>query len=137
MPLYFYSLSLFSLFKRQAANDILVSRQVSQEQVKEAIQTYHKQYNYLLDPHSAVGAHAIKTLYAEKPEAQFILLCTASPEKFKETVEEVIGQSLNLELYKKLEQMPKVSLPMNVGDDWEETLRKKVEEISNKTQSCQ
>lgn len=103
--------------------------------MKEAIRVYHKHHGYLLDPHSAVGAHAIKQFASENPDSAFILLCTASPEKFKETVEEVIGQSLDLKLYQSLELLPKVSQPMNAGKNWEEILRRRVEEIANKNSS--
>lgn len=118
----------------KATKDFLVSKTVHQQEVKEAIRHYHKIFGYLLDPHSAVGAHVVHS-YSQNPEfasSSLILLCTASPEKFRETVEAIVGLNLNLVLYNKLELLDRFVKPMSKKENWEELLRSKIVEITNK-----
>lgn len=58
----------------------------------EAIRAVYQQFNYILDPHAAVGYGALKSLL--KKDEKGILLATAHPVKFPETVEKIIEKSL-------------------------------------------
>ncbi len=58
----------------------------------EAIRSVYQQYNYILDPHAAVGYSAMKSLL--KKGEKGILLATAHPVKFPETVEKIIEKPL-------------------------------------------
>lgn len=58
----------------------------------EAIRSVYQQYNYILDPHAAVGYSALKSLL--KKDEKGILLATAHPVKFPETVEKIIGKPI-------------------------------------------
>ena len=49
------------------------------------------QAEYLLDPHTAVGVRAARSLLAECPETPVVALATAHPAKFPEAVERATG----------------------------------------------
>lgn len=121
----------YLLFQRSAAKLVLTSQSVSQNQVRNAIQHYYSEYDYILDPHSAVGAHVMQEKSRAHPTDNYILLCTASPHKFKETVDSILGKDLHLTLYQDLESLPKFCKYMREGEDWEEKLRKEVETITS------
>ncbi|MEP6674953.1 MAG: threonine synthase, partial [Ferruginibacter sp.] len=53
-----------------------------------------KKNNYILDPHGAVGYNALQKI--KTPGEAGIFLETASPAKFRESVEPVIGQQIPL-----------------------------------------
>ncbi|HKI44957.1 MAG TPA: threonine synthase [Balneolales bacterium] len=88
------------------------------DQTRDAIQWVHQQTGYVLDPHTAVGYLASeeyrKTTGDE--ESSIILVSTAHPAKFRDTVESVIGESIAMpkQLQECMEK-PKQAIPMN-GD---------------------
>jgi threonine synthase len=67
---------------------------VSDEQTQEAIAEAFQLYHYTLDPHGAVAYCALKQYLEANPSQKGILLETAHPVKFPETVEEMIGQKI-------------------------------------------
>ena len=69
--------------------DVFSSYSVSQDEVKAIISSFYKDYNIVIDPHTAVGLCS-----AQKCEQEFdikIFLATAHPAKFNDTVSEIIG----------------------------------------------
>ncbi len=81
-----YELSKEIITKMQ---DVFSSYSVSQDEVKEIISSFYKDYNIVIDPHTAVGLGS-----AQKCEQEFdikISLATAHPAKFNDTVSEIIG----------------------------------------------
>jgi len=71
-----------------------VSSSVSEEETLQTIRDYHERYDYLIDPHTAVGVHAAhKFVDAERP---MICLATAHPAKFGEAVLRAIGREPEL-----------------------------------------
>ena len=71
-----------------------VSCSVSEEETLQTIRDYHERYDYLIDPHTAVGVHAAhKFVDAERP---MICLATAHPAKFGEAVLRAIGREPEL-----------------------------------------
>ena len=60
---------------------------ISDKQTKETIALVYKNHNYLLDPHGAVAYTALNQWLNEKPKQKGIVLATAHPVKFLETVE--------------------------------------------------
>tara|TARA_B100000614_G_scaffold258933_1_gene282407 strand:+ start:1967 stop:3367 length:1401 start_codon:yes stop_codon:yes gene_type:complete len=69
--------------------NVFSSHSVSQQEVKEIIQNYFKDYNVIIDPHTAVGLGS-----ANKCEEGFdikVTLATAHPAKFNDTVSEIVG----------------------------------------------
>ncbi len=64
----------------------------------EAIQKYHREYNYLFDPHGAIGMLGRDT--CRQKEAYGLVLETAHPAKFSETIQKALGK------------MPKIPAPL-------------------------
>ncbi|MCQ2217810.1 MAG: threonine synthase [Paludibacteraceae bacterium] len=60
------------------------------EQIKETLNDCYKKHKYLLDPHGAVGYRALCEHLKENEVGVF--LETAHPAKFKDTVENIIGE---------------------------------------------
>ncbi len=66
----------------------------SNEQIAETIRDCHSRTGYLLDPHGACGYRALKE-NLQKGEVGFFCE-TAHPAKFKDTVESIIGESVEI-----------------------------------------
>lgn len=65
-------------------------------QIRESIAEVHKRCAYLCDPHGAAGYRAAQSYRKEHPGLSGIFLETAHPAKFRETVEEVTGEAVEL-----------------------------------------
>ncbi|WP_457573724.1 threonine synthase [Desulfolithobacter sp.] len=77
----------FSGLRDQVGRDF-VSRRVTEEETIETIADVHRQYGYLLDPHSAVGVRAAREVGEQRP---VVCLATAHPAKFGDAVKKAIG----------------------------------------------
>ncbi|MFD2916058.1 threonine synthase [Psychroserpens luteus] len=81
-------------FKRLQAN--LSSFSYTDEQTKEALLEIYKTYNYVADPHGAVGYLGCKDYLKTNPNAHCVFLETAHPTKFLDVVEDVIDAEITL-----------------------------------------
>jgi threonine synthase len=72
---------------------ILTSYSVSDAATKATIREIYKQYNYITDPHGAVGYYALKEYLGDGNDCG-IFLETAHPVKFPEVVEEATGKKV-------------------------------------------
>ncbi len=86
------------------------------DQTREAIRKVHHNSGYLLDPHGAVGYLGLKK-YLESDSSTNsvgVFLATAHPAKFKDIVEPIIGEEINLppQLAISLKK-PKQSIPIS------------------------
>ena len=82
------------------------------EQIRETVKATYKETGYLLDPHGACGYRALEEGLQEGEVGVF--LETAHPAKFLETVEGIIGESV--EIPAKLQEFmkgTKQSIPMS------------------------
>ena len=70
------------------------SRSVSEEETLKTITHYYEQYDYLVDPHTAVGIRAGEEFI--NPDRPMICLATAHPAKFGEAVTKAIGHEPDL-----------------------------------------
>ena len=70
------------------------SKSVSEEETLDTIRTFYEKYNYLLDPHTAVGVNA--ALECRSPNVPVVCLATAHPAKFGSAVSKAIGKSPDL-----------------------------------------
>ena len=68
----------------------------SDHQIKEIISKVFKSTGYLCDPHGAIGYQAAKSYQESNPDFTGIFLETAHPAKFNESVEEVIGEPVQI-----------------------------------------
>ena len=62
------------------------------EDVLEAMARVRRESGYLLDPHSAVGYLGLEWYRRDRPEAPGMILATADPAKFPDTVRRATGQ---------------------------------------------
>ena len=80
-------------------------------QIRETIKDCYQQNGYLLDPHGSCGYRALKE--GLKPGETGLFLETASPAKFKEKVDAIIGEDTDIpERLAKFIQGKKQSIPM-------------------------
>jgi len=84
----------FSVSNEQSnlVKKIFSSKKINQNQVSELIKETYNQFNYVIDPHTAIGLGASRLLN-DIHENNFIL-GTAHPIKFSDTVEKAIGCSM-------------------------------------------
>lgn len=98
---------------KEKMESVSISDSVTAETMKEV----YKKYNYILDPHGAVGFRALADYLAENEGAGFFLE-TAHPIKF-DSVEEIVGTFGEVpESVKELYSKPKESIEMKA--DYEE-----------------
>ncbi|MCU0321274.1 MAG: threonine synthase, partial [Chitinophagaceae bacterium] len=72
----------------------LSSYSISDEATKEAIKEVYQQYNYLLDPHGAVGYIALKDYLHNHPTEEGMILETAHPVKFNPAIIDILGENI-------------------------------------------
>ena len=61
---------------------------------KEAMKEVDTKYNYIIEPHGAVGYLALKEWQKDNPNTQGIILETAHASKFIDDVEEILGKEI-------------------------------------------
>ncbi len=95
---------------------ILSGATVSDETTRATIARVYQDYNYITDPHGAVGFTALEDYLKFHPGQKGIFLETAHPVKFPDVVEDAIGQKLPIpEEVKPLFEKEKKSIEME-GD---------------------
>ena len=77
-----------SSYQDQIRRDFLALA-VSESQVIETIDNFYKEFNYILDPHTAVGVRAAR--HHKKQGVPMVCLATAHPAKFSGAVRDAIG----------------------------------------------
>jgi threonine synthase len=87
---------ILELFHHHFGNlkKVLSSYSISDEETKATIKSIKQSYNYLLDPHGAVGYLALQEYLKENEQQKGIVLETAHPVKFYDVVEPVIGEKV-------------------------------------------
>ena len=61
-----------------------------------ALKDIYDTYNYIADPHGAVGYLGCKSYLKDHPDSHCVFLETAHPTKFLDVVEEVIESKIEL-----------------------------------------
>ena len=69
---------------------------ISDAITKQTITNVYQQYNYILDPHGAVAYNAMDQYLQLHPTQKGVIVETAHPIKFPETVETAIGKSIEV-----------------------------------------
>ena len=101
----------------------LSSFSYSDKETRRAIKEVKQKYNYVMDPHGAVGYLGLQEFLAENPEYYGVFLETAHPVKFLETVEEVIGEKVEIPLsIREVMQKEKKSIEISNYDELKEYL---------------
>lgn len=76
----------------EALKENISSYSFSDDETKEAMLEIYNNYNYVADPHGAVGYLGCKTYLKENTGAHCVFLETAHPTKFLDVVEDVIEE---------------------------------------------
>jgi threonine synthase len=78
--------------------EIIYSASFSDEQTKSAMKEVYSKYNYIIDPHGAVGYLAFQQYISESHLDNYsgVILETAHPAKFADTVEDVINKKIGI-----------------------------------------
>jgi threonine synthase len=87
---------IMELFQHQlpTLKNMLTGYTITDEETKAAMGQVYRDYNYLLDPHGAVGYIALQRYLASIPDAVGYFLETAHPVKFYDAIEPVIGEKI-------------------------------------------
>ena len=90
----------------------------SDETTRKAIQEIKEKYDYVMDPHGAVGYLALKEYQTIHPNATGIILETAHPSKFIDEVESTLDIKVDIpERLAKLAELPKEATTMKAQFD--------------------
>jgi len=82
---------------RERIDGVVFSRSYSNLQTEASIKELFTKYDYVADPHGAVGYAALKDYLSEFPgNYNSIILETAHPAKFSDIVEKIIGKEVNM-----------------------------------------
>lgn len=69
----------------------------SDDETRETIREVHQQTGYTLDPHTAIGYRAVRQCRQNNTTTNpFVVLGTAHPVKFRDVIEEEIGQKIDI-----------------------------------------
>jgi threonine synthase len=94
-------------------------------ETKQALLELYRNYNYIADPHGAVGYLGAKAFLKKEPEAHVVILETAHPTKFLDVVETTIGKEITIpDQIKNIMEKPKKSIPIKSYDDLKSFLLK-------------
>lgn len=85
---------ILEIFNQQMGTlkNLVSAKSVSDDDTKATLKEVYDEFNYLLDPHGAVGYHALKEYLQQHPSQKGIVVETAHPVKFFDVVEPIIGQ---------------------------------------------
>lgn len=89
---------ILQLFNHQFIDlrKVLDSVSITDAETRATLQSVYNKYNYLLDPHGAVGYLALERYLHHHPNNKGIVLETAHPVKFYDVVEPVIGKQVDI-----------------------------------------
>lgn len=95
---------IMEIFEQQfgTVKNNLSSCSIDDITTKETILKVYEQYNYLLDPHGAVGYIALEEYLTKHPNEKGFILETAHPVKFNDSITNVLGKNVLAEKEKEL-----------------------------------
>ncbi|HSN62149.1 MAG TPA: threonine synthase [Ferruginibacter sp.] len=84
---------ILEIFDQQIGElkNLVSATSVNDEETKATLKKVYREFNYLLDPHGAVGYHALEDYLQQHPSQKGIVVETAHPVKFFDVVEPVIN----------------------------------------------
>ncbi|MCK9524228.1 MAG: threonine synthase [Proteobacteria bacterium] len=85
---------LFALYPTiEEMRAMLTAYSVDDEQIRHTIGEVYKESGYILCPHTATAERVRRDYFADKPS---IIVATAHPAKFEQTVEPLVGKSIDI-----------------------------------------
>lgn len=110
---------------KERLNSFLVNS-IDKQKTVELIEQCYNEYKYLIDPHTAVAYGAYLNL-KDKLEGKTVVVSTASPYKFLETVNQVFKiNKEGLELVKEIKEQTNVNYPIVLEEIYNKELNKTV-----------
>lgn len=112
----------------QKIKKVIKGYSYNDSETREAIKDVYNSYNYIMDPHSAIGYLGLKS-YLKNPRSDVngIFLSTAHPIKFKEQVENSIGDQISLpSRLKKIMTKKKNTIEIESYDQLKDNLLRRV-----------
>ncbi len=118
---------IFDLYNNKAEEfkETILSISVSDNEILKGIKEVYENYKYIIDPHGAVGYVATKKIFQEfSADTQYIILETAHPAKFYETVESVLSEKVKIpdRLIKCIDKEKKTTILSNDYNEFKEYL---------------
>ena len=80
-----------ALFDGAPIGDVVKGFSFDDHATLDAMARVHRDFGYVLDPHTAVGWRAAESFVEAEPDRDVIILATAHPAKFPDSVERAIG----------------------------------------------
>jgi threonine synthase len=111
---------ILQIFNQQmgALKKQLSAVSVSDDETKDTLKKVYQESGYLLDPHGAVGYHALENYLKLHPNEKGIVIETAHPVKFFDVVEPIIGSKVYIpETIQDILNMPKKATLMENNTD--------------------
>lgn len=89
---------ILEIFNQQFGDlkNVMSSYSFTDDQTREEMLSVHKEFDYTLDPHGAVGLLGLKKYISESGNGSGYFLETAHPVKFYDVVEPVLGQKVEV-----------------------------------------
>ncbi|MEO6537334.1 MAG: threonine synthase [Ferruginibacter sp.] len=89
---------ILEIFNKEtdALKNKLSAFSISEAQTIDTLKKVYRQYRYLLDPHGAVGYHALEEYLQAYPTQKGIVIETAHPVKFFDVVEPIIEEQIKI-----------------------------------------
>ena len=89
---------ILQIFNQQITDlkNLVSATSISDEETRLTLKKVYKEFNYLLDPHGAVGYHALEKYLQEHPSQKGIVVETAHPVKFFDVVEPIIQEAVSI-----------------------------------------
>jgi len=86
------------------------------EMTRETVKEIYDQFEYIMDPHGAVGYLALKEYQQSYPDTMGVILETAHPSKFIEDMEDILENKIKIpERLAKLADKPKSAIQMSIS----------------------
>ena len=115
---------ILRIFKNElpSLKQVISAASVDDETTKQTIAEVYKKYGYILDPHGAVAYKALND-YLQNKDERGIILETAHPVKFPNTVEEAIGKPVEVpdsakDLFLLQKKSIKISASFDAVKEW-------------------
>lgn len=91
------------------------------DQIKASIKEVFDRYNYLMDPHTASGYQLTREVQSQYPDTHVVMLSTASPYKFVDTVSDaIVGEHLDepIKTCQRLAEYTNIPIPEQLSSIW-------------------
>jgi threonine synthase len=106
---------ILEIFDRQIDDlkTLVSSVSISDDETRATLKKVKEEFNYLLDPHGAVGYNALEKYLEQHPGDKGLIVETAHPVKFFDVVEPIIGETITIpEIVREQLQLEKKALLM-------------------------